>query len=189
MKRLFPLLLTLTLLCACGAPPVAENKLPPATEAPPPTAKPAAPEGAEVTLDGLSSYLRVTLPEGWTWEEREATADGRVLVLRPETDADFPVELHWWASTFAMCGTGVSFSDYLLPDGRSATLAVEDGSDCRFWTLILPEAPDSFTVQIVAEPAAFDAHAAELESLLLSLRTGVLAQLTPVSTETPAENA
>lgn len=203
MKRMLPLLLALALLlAACGTTPAAETSaerdqpLPPESE-PDPAEVAAAPsdapdEGAApsparsdsvVTLDGVSSYLRVTLPETWTFEMGESTADSRVVILHPEDDESFAVELRWW-SFFGMCGTGVTFADYPLPDGRTATLATEPSGDSQFWTLILPESPDSFTIDIYAKVSAFAAHEEELELLLGSIQTGVLAGLDPVTPET-----
>ncbi len=78
-----------------------------------------------VTLDGISSYLRVTLPDGWVWEQAGGAVDGTVYCAYPENDPEFKVELHWWSDGFGMCGTGVTFQDYTLPDGRKATLAYE----------------------------------------------------------------
>ena len=189
MKAIFPLLLVLLLLCACGAP---QEPLPePEESAAPlrPADEPAAPGDRELTLDGSESYLRVTLPEGWTWEEAGGPPDARTLALRPGDGEDFTVELHWWSTPFAMCGTGVSFSDYTLPDGRRATLAIEEQESQRFWTLILPESPDSFTIQIAASPAAFEAHEQELALLLDSLRLGVLAGLHPVTEDLPSADS
>lgn len=130
-----------------------------------------------VTLDGVSSYLRLTLPEGWTWEQAGGTVDGTVYGLWPESDPDFKVELHYWPQRFAMCGTGVTFTDYPLPDGRSATLATEQIGEDFTWILILPESPDSFTIQFVAPQALYEAHRAELELLLSTLQQGVKAEL------------
>jgi len=138
----------------------------------------------QVTLDGLSSFLRVTLPQGWTWEQAAGTADGTAYGLRPEHDPDFTVELHWWPQRFGMCGTGVTFTDYMLPDGSTATLATEEVGGHLSWTLILPEAPDSFTVQFTAETALYEAHRAELELLLGTIRQGVLANLDVAQPET-----
>ena len=130
-----------------------------------------------VTLDGISSYLRLTLPEGWTWEQAAGTQEGTVYGLYPEKDPAFKVELHYWPQRFGMCGTGVSFEDFSLPDGKTATLATEQMGEELMWTLILPESPDSFTIQFVASNALYEAHRAELELLLSTLQQGVKAQL------------
>ena len=130
-----------------------------------------------VTLDGISSYLRLTLPEGWTWEQAAGTQEGTVYGLYPEKEPAFKVELHYWPDRFAMCGTGVSFTDYPLPDGKTATLATEQIGKDLTWILILPESPDSFTIQFVGPQALYEAHRAELELLLSTLQQGVKAQL------------
>lgn len=128
-----------------------------------------------VTLDGTDSYLRLTLPQGWTWAQAAGTQEGTVYGLWPEDDPDFKVELHWWPERFAMCGTGVTFQDYTLPDGQKASLAYERIGEDFTWILILPESPDSFTVQFTAPYALYEAHRAELEQLLGTLQQGVLA--------------
>ena len=137
----------------------------------------------EVTLDGLSSYLRVTLPEGWTWEQAGGKTEGTVYGLYPESDPDFRVELHFWPQSFAMCGTGVTFQDYTLPNREKATLAYEMIGEELSWILILPEAPDSFTIQFAVPHTLYEAHRAELELLLSTLQHGVLAGLTVVTPE------
>ena len=202
MKRMLPLLLALLLLTACGTAPAApppteepviEDEAPAApTEAPGTDDTPAPVEEGEeapaapvlsetfVTLDGISSYLRLTLPEGWTWEQAGGTVDGAVYALYPENDPDFKVELRLWSDGFGMCGTGVSFQDYILPDGRRAELATEQIGGSLSWTLILPPAPDAFTIQFCAETPAYEAHRAELELLLSTLDQGILAGLDPV---------
>ena len=130
-----------------------------------------------VTLDGIASYLRVTLPEGWTWAQAAGTVDGTVYGLWPKKDPAFKVELHYWPQRFGMCGTGVTFTEYPLPDGKTATLAAEQIDEDLMWTLTLPESPDSFTIQFVAPQALYEAHRAELELLLSTLQQGVKAQL------------
>ena len=205
MKRMLPLLLALLLLTACGTAPAApppteepviEDEAPAApTEAPGTDDTPAPVEEEEapaapvlsetfVTLDGISSYLRLTLPEGWTWEQAGGTVDGAVYALYPENDPDFKVELRLWSDGFGMCGTGVTFSEYTLPNGQKATLAYEISGGSISWTLIPPEAPDSFTIQFTADMAVYEAHQAELELMLSTLDQGILAGLDPVK---PAE--
>lgn len=137
-----------------------------------------------VTLDGISSYLRVTLPEGWTWEQAAGTQEGTVYGLYPEKDPAFKVELHYWPQRFGMCGTGVSFEDFSLPDGKTATLATEQIGEELMWTLILPESPDSFTIQFVAPNTLYESHRAELELLLSTLQQGVKAELDVVQPST-----
>lgn len=206
MKRLLPLLLALLLLCACGASSTEEELRAEETPAAPveeidEDELPIIPEGAsvpdpageddalpalsdtDVTLDGISSYLRVTLPEGWTWEQAGGTADGVVYGLRPAGDPDFVVELHYWPEGFGMCGTGVTFTDYTLADGRKATIAYEVIGDSISWTMILPESPDAFTIQFTADMAVYEAHRAELEQMLGTIRQGVLAGLDVVKPE------
>lgn len=193
MKKIIPLLLILLLLGACARAPQPEaapdpTEAPEVTEAPAPTADSGKTEEEmydmnkeTVTLDGRDSYLRLTLPEGWDWTEGETSEDRSSLVLTPRTNDGFRVELVWWAS-FGMCGTGVDFSEYPLPDGRTATLAVEKGGDQIWWTLILPESPDKFTIQFGAPQSVIDAHQAEIDAMLESLQLGELSHIPPQPT-------
>ena len=193
MKKFIPLLLALLLLGACARAPQPET-VPDPTEAPELTAAPAptADSGKTeeemddmnketVTLDGLDSYLRLTLPEGWDWTEGETVEDRSSLILTPRTNDGFRVELVWWAS-FGMCGTGVDFSEYTLPDGRTATLAVDKSGDQVWWTLILPDSPDQFTIQFGAPQSVIDAHQAEIDAMLESLQLGELSHIPPQPT-------
>ena len=204
MKRtLLPLLLCFLLLCACGK--EAGNEPAPAEASPEEeglaegifreeddeglelpilslkeTATPVSPEPelsqTVVTLDGISSYLRLTLPQGWSWREGEENADRHALELYPDDQPDFTVELVLWKDRFGMCGTGVSFSDYPLPNGQTATLAAEEVGDSLIWTLILPESPDSFTIQFSGNRTAFAQRQAELDLMLSTLQQGVRAE-------------
>ena len=193
MKKVIPVLLALLLLGACARAPQPET-VPDPTEAPELTAAPAptADSGKTeeemddmnketVTLDGLDSYLRLTLPEDWDWTEGETVEDRSSLILTPRTNDGFRVELVWWAS-FGMCGTGVDFSEYTLPDGRTATLAVDKSGDQVWWTLILPDSPDQFTIQFGAPQSVIDAHQAEIDAMLESLQLGELSHIPPQPT-------
>ncbi|MBQ5977763.1 MAG: hypothetical protein IJL51_06475 [Oscillospiraceae bacterium] len=193
MKKIIPLLLALLLLGACARAPQPET-VPDPTEAPELTAAPAptADSGKTeeemddmnketVTLDGRDSYLRLTLPEGWDWTEGETVEDRSSLILTPRTNDGFRVELVWWGF-FGMCGTGVDFSEYTLPDGRTATLAVDKSGDQVWWTLILPDSPDQFTIQFGAPQSVIDAHQAEIDAMLESLQLGALSHIPPQPT-------
>lgn len=224
MKKLFPLLLILSLLltaCGAAAQPEQSDFLPPVsetdeagdssadesgTEADDPNAEvdelpvledvdpapvpeentPAALSDETVTLDGISSYLRVTLPDGWTWEQAAGTPEGTAYALYPKDDPAFKAELHWWPKGMGMCGTGVTFEDYTLPDGQTATLATEESGEDLMWTLILPESPDSFSVQFCVPMSLYEAHRADLQLLLSTLQQGMKADLDVVQTETVA---
>ena len=193
MKRIIPLLLALLMLSGCARAPQPAaapdpTKAPELTEAPAPSEAGGTSEKEmddvnheTVTLDGLDSYLRLTLPEGWDWTEGEAFEDRSSLILTPRTNDGFHVDLVWWAS-FGMCGTGVEFSEYPLPDGRTATLAVDRSGDQVWWTLILPDSPDQFTIQFGAPQSVIDAHRGEIDQILESLYFGELSHIPPQPT-------
>ena len=94
------------------------------------------------------------------------------------------MELHFWPTKFAMCGTGVTFQDYTLPSGEKATLAYERIGEEFTWILILPEAPDSFTIQFAGPYSLYETHRQELELLLGTLQQGVKAELDVVQPST-----
>lgn len=153
----------------------ADDDAAPAEESPAPL--PALSEET-VTLDGISSYLRVDLPEGWTWEQAGGTVQDTVYGLYPTADPAFKVELHYWADGFpGLCGTGKSFSDYTLPDGQKANIIYEISDEEIWWWMILPESPDSFSIQFGVPYELYEAHRAELEQMLSTIRQGVLAGL------------
>ena len=127
-----------------------------------------------VTLDGVDSYLRLTLPNGWTWTKGRESAERKSLLLHAPTDDNFIIELNWWAS-FGMCGTGVDFQEIALANGSTATLATEQSDGLVWWTLIPPASPDQFTLQISATQEMIDAHQADIDAMLDSLQIGVLA--------------
>ena len=199
MKKIIPILLALLLLAGCGAAPAAdiasptETEAPLITEAPEEIAQPEAsgevpkitestpaPETAEeaetVTLDGISEYLRLTLPEGWSCEAEKESESRRALLLTAEDG--FTVEAIWWES-FGMCGTGVEFTELELPDGQRATLATETSGGRVWWTLILPHTAECFTLQLGATQEELDAHQAELDALIGSIERGALAEIPP----------
>ena len=199
MKRLLPLLLIFVLLAGCGsaapanmpeqAPAQSAEPSAQAVDAPEPSAPvepalptAAVPEGEEggeaITLDGLDSYLRLTLPAGWVWHEAGSkTGEESSLVLSPNGDESFAVSVRCWPN-FGMCGTGVSFEEKLVGNGIRATLATERTGESLMWTLILPPSPDQFVLLLSCTESSMEAHAAELGQLLESLQLGQLAHLT-----------
>ncbi len=202
MKRITALLIALLLLTACGA--VPEPAAPAEyTEAPLPAAQESPSkddtQGEEeqmrieetgkdtlvVTLDGVSSYLRLTLPEGWTYSDGENGVDRKSFVLKPPTDDGFQLEMIRWRE-FGICGTGVDFRKIELACGLQATLATEENSGYLWWTLILPPSPDQFTLQFGGEQELFNAHRDEIDAILDSLQIGVLAE--PQAVQQPRDS-
>ena len=206
MKKVLPLFLALLLLTACSRAPAAPapEERPAPTEAPAVTPEASAPEetqnaeeddsvqtntaaenqepvimsGETVTLDGIDSYLRLTLPEGWSWEPEVERAGQKSILLCAPTDDDFRVQAIWWES-FGMCGTGVDFQEIELPGSRKATLATETIDGLVWWTLVLPPNPDWFTLQLSATQEEIDAHQSEIDAMLETLQIGALSHIPP----------
>lgn len=197
MKRIIPVLLALLLLlggCARTQQQTpAEGELPAETPAAP--TETAAAEKSEtneeeetmpsdriVTMDGIDSYLRLTLPEGWTVVEDYMQSGEKCLLLVPPTNDAFQIRVVCWDS-FGMCGTGVSFEEKTLPNGLTVTLASEEGSDGIVWkTVILPPKTEQFTLQMYALPAVYAEHQAEIDEILASLQLGELSHIPPQPT-------
>ena len=194
MKRLLPLLLCAAVLTGCGGARETTDEIKTADPIETTTpieiveADPAYPAGDAVDYRwGDAVSISLTLPQGWAWEK--APQDESVpptsagVVFYPEDRAlDCTVSFQCWLQGFGMCGTGVDFSEYPLPDGRTATLAVEKGGDQIWWTLILPESPDKFTIQFGAPQSVIDAHQAEIDAMLESLQLGELSHIPPQPT-------
>ena len=201
MRRIIPVLLALLLLTACGKTPepspaplpelfADEETAAPTEETTASYNEPETPApvsaGETVTLDGLVSYLRLTLPAGWTCAPDEDTGSSKELLLFAPTNDGLQIKLSWWES-FGMCGTGVTFEEIELPNGMTATLATEPSADgFVLWTLILPGSPEQYTLHIYAPQSAIDAHQAEIDAMLASLTIGTLAELPPQPTDAVA---
>lgn len=88
--------------------------------------------------------LKLTLPEGWDWQE-DPTEDGTEGILFWDGEKpDQRFRLSAWPGGFGMCGTGVDFSEVTLPSGARLTEAREGD---RWLLLIFDGVPGSYTVQ------------------------------------------
>ena len=88
--------------------------------------------------------LKLTLPEGWDWQE-DPTEDGTEGILFWDGEKpDQRFRLSAWPGGFGMCGTGVDFSEVTLPSGARLTEAREGD---RWLILIFDGVPGSYTVQ------------------------------------------
>ena len=88
--------------------------------------------------------LKLTLPEGWDWQE-DPTEDGTEGILFWDGEKpDQRFRLSAWPGGFGMCGTGVDFSEVTLPSGARLTEARERD---RWLILIFDGVPGSYTVQ------------------------------------------
>ena len=88
--------------------------------------------------------LKLTLPEGWDWQE-DPTEDGTEGILFWDGEKpDQRFRLSAWPGGFGMCGTGVDFSEVTLASGAKLTEAREGD---RWLILIFDGVPGSYTVQ------------------------------------------
>ncbi len=188
MKKIIPVLLALLLLSGCvrSAEPPSAPEQSKETEAIHETAAPEKEEtdmiGEKVTLDGIDSYLRLTLPEGWTVVEDYLQSGQKCLLLVPPTNDAFQIRVVCW-DTFGMCGTGVTLEEKTLPNGLTVTVATEESSDGFVWnTVILPPSTEQFTLQFYAQPTVIEDHQAEIDAILDSLHIGELAHIPPQPT-------
>ena len=88
--------------------------------------------------------LKLTLPEGWDWQE-DPTEDGTEGILFWDGEKpDQRFRLSAWPDVFGMCGTGVDFSEVTLASGAKLTEAREGD---RWIVLIFDGVPGSYTVR------------------------------------------
>ena len=88
--------------------------------------------------------LKLTLPEGWDWQE-DPTEDGTEGILFWDGEKpDQRFRLSAWPGGFGMCGTGVDFSEVTLASGAKLTEAREGD---RWLILIFDGVPGSYTVR------------------------------------------
>ena len=91
--------------------------------------------------------LKLTLPEGWDWQEDTSENTEGILFWDSEKP-DQRFLLAAWPQGFGMCGTGVDFTEVTLPSGGRLTEAREDAQGGGvFLTLIFQGTPGSYTLQ------------------------------------------
>ena len=88
--------------------------------------------------------LKLTLPEGWDWQEDPAEDGTEGILFWDGEKPDQRFRLSAWPGGFGMCGTGVDFSEVTLPSGARLTEAREGD---RWLLLIFDGVPGSYTVQ------------------------------------------
>ena len=88
--------------------------------------------------------MRLTLPEGWDWQEDSAEDGTEGILFWDGEKPDQRFRLSAWPGGFGMCGTGVDFSEVTLPSGARLTEAREGD---RWLILIFDGVPGSYTVQ------------------------------------------
>lgn len=88
--------------------------------------------------------MRLTLPEGWDWQEDPAEDGTEGILFWDGEKPDQRFRLSAWPGGFGMCGTGVDFSEVTLPSGARLTEAREGD---RWLILIFDGVPGSYTVR------------------------------------------
>ena len=88
--------------------------------------------------------LKLTLPEGWDWQEDTAEDGTEGILFWDGEKPDQRFRLSAWPDGFGMCGTGVDFSEVTLASGAQLTEAREED---RWIILIFDGVPGSYTVR------------------------------------------
>ena len=88
--------------------------------------------------------LKLTLPEGWDWQEDPAEDGTEGILFWDGEKPDQRFRLSAWPDGFGMCGTGVDFSEVTLASGAKLTEAREGD---RWIVLIFDGVPGSYTVR------------------------------------------
>ena len=88
--------------------------------------------------------VRLTLPEGWDWQEDPAEDGTEGILFWDGEKPDQRFRLSAWPDGFGMCGTGVDFSEVTLASGAQLTEAREED---RWIILIFDGVPGSYTVR------------------------------------------
>ena len=88
--------------------------------------------------------LKLTLPEGWDWQEDPAEDGTEGILFWDGEKPDQRFRLSAWPDGFGMCGTGVDFSEVTLASGVKLTEAREED---RWIILIFDGVPGSYTVR------------------------------------------
>lgn len=88
--------------------------------------------------------MKLTLPEGWDWQEDPAEDGTEGILFWDGEKPDQRFRLSAWPDGFGMCGTGVDFSEVTLASGAQLTEAREED----WWIiLIFDGVPGSYTVR------------------------------------------
>ena len=88
--------------------------------------------------------MKLTLPEGWDWQEDPAEDGTEGILFWDGEKPDQRFRLSAWPDGFGMCGTGVDFSEVTLASGAKLTEAREGD---RWIVLIFDGVPGSYTVR------------------------------------------
>lgn len=190
MRRFLCILCALTLsltLCACAA------EKPENREAAPETGKIQTAESGEKTqpekqMPGQTAAyscgyanMTVTLPEGWDYKIVEAgptllsgTEDGRFGIrFWPEKKPEMTVSLLYSTQQIGLCGTGVTFEDVQLENGRKATKCTSGESGGSFWfCLIYTDVPGNYMAEGSFSRADWAAYGTDVLEILTGAELG-----------------
>lgn len=101
-------------------------------------------KGTLVEYENGYISMKLTLPEGWDWQEDSAEDGTEGILFWDGEKPDQRFRLSAWPGGFGMCGTGVDFSEVTLASGAKLTEAREGD---RWLILIFDGVPGSYTVQ------------------------------------------
>lgn len=101
-------------------------------------------KGTLVEYENGYISMKLTLPEGWDWQEDPAEDGTEGILFWDGEKPDQRFRLSAWPDVFGMCGTGVDFSEVTLASGAKLTEAREGD---RWIVLIFDGVPGSYTVR------------------------------------------
>lgn len=165
------LLLALTACTAAApAPGLTATPAPTLAETPAPTMEPESTPDAGTELrysaDGL--YITVTLPAGWSG--RFDDSDGSFPCAQVWMEEDPPAAVRFWCAQqpVGLCGTGVTFGQIALDDGRTIATAQESIEGSTWFCWILDDGDRQFCLDGTLPPERFEAMQSGLAALLQS---------------------
>lgn len=128
--------------------------------------EPAAGTNLSYSADGL--YITVTLPAGWSG--RFDDSDGSFLAAQVWMEENPPATVRFWCAQqpVGLCGTGVTFGEIALDDGRTIATAQESIEGSTWFCWILDDGDRQFCLDGTLPPERFEAMQTGLAALLQS---------------------
>lgn len=157
---------TATDLTATPAPTPAETPAPAVEPESISSPEPAAGTDLSYSADGL--YITVTLLAGWSG--RFDDSDGSFPCAQVWMEEDPPATVRFWCAQqpVGLCGTGVTFGQIALDDGRTIATAQETIGDSQWFCWIVGDGDRQFCLDGTLPPERFEAMQSGLAALLQS---------------------